>query len=92
MSTLSQFAAGGVKSVQRGVIQLATNVSTNTATISSVNTNKSFISFLGQSTSSLANYDAYPTHLELTSSTEITATRNFTNGAVTVSYEVIEFY
>jgi hypothetical protein len=91
MSVLSQFARGGIKSVQRGTISLASPASVVTATISSVDVNKSFISHLGQTTTA-TDPRYYETRLALTSSTQITATRGVGSGSAVVSYEVIEFY
>jgi len=92
MSTLSQFSGGGVKNVQRGTISIIGLVTSNTATINSVNTSKTMINYLGNTTNVASNL--YNPYLTLTNSTTVTAQRNSaTSGAVTtVSYEVIEFY
>ena len=90
MSTLSQFFGGGqIKSIQRGTILKPNNTDTATATISSVNTSKTFINFLGFSSDLAASI-----RIELTNSTTITATTTLNFGrnvVITVSYEVIEY-
>jgi hypothetical protein len=83
MSTMSQFFGGGIKSVQRGVITFPGTDLTATATVSSVNTSKSFLSLLG--TGSNGTF-----RIELTNSTTVTATRSGTNVATNASWELIE--
>lgn len=91
MSTLSQFAGGGVKSVQRGTITILSSVNIGTATISSVNVNKTMINFLGLSENSSSTANNYLARIELTNATTITAIRISSSGTTAVSYEVIEF-
>lgn len=98
MSLLSQFYPGsGIKSVQRGTITMANLETSASATISSVDTSKSMVSFLGfTTTESSANLDTYLTRISLTNSTTVTVNRNTAFGpsgtrSITVSYEVIEF-
>lgn len=87
MSTFSQFAGGGggIKSIQRGTITAG-----STATITSVNTAKSELRWLGQSgisgisTGTLA---ASFFRIELTSATTITAS----SGTGTISWELTEW-
>lgn len=89
------------KGVQRGTITIASGSTSNTATISSVNTAKAGLSNLGVIINPVANVhlcDAFVS-LSLTNSTTITATRggNGTTNAtgattVTVSFEVYEYY
>lgn len=92
MSTLGQFGFGSeIKSIQRGVITLPNpivNGSTNTtqtATISPVNTSKSILFELGQqngfsSRASFVYSIAVLASLELTNSTTITATIGYNFG------------
>ena len=93
MSTLSQFAAGGIKSIQRGTISVNT---TAAATITAVNTAKTMLNFCG-SQSGYSNYYAQPNGamIQLTTSTQVTATAqslfNLSPAAI-VSYEVIEYF
>lgn len=79
----------GVKSIQRGTILLNLGDATGTATITSVNTSKSELRHLGNS--SIAAVDAN-TRIALTDSTTITATRESTTQAATVSWELTEHY
>jgi hypothetical protein len=99
MSTLSQFGfGGGIKSIQRGLISM-TATSTATATISPVNTSKSILYFLGNSTapnsgdisSNSINRMAY---LTLTDSTTITASGapTSTSSGMAVSWQLVEYY
>lgn len=98
MSLLSQFYPGsGIKSVQRGTITMTNLETSASATISSVNTSKSMISFLGfTTTETTPNTDQYLTRISLTNSTTVTINRNTPfavsgTRSITVSYEVIEF-
>lgn len=83
MSTLSQFYGGSpIKSIQRGTV--STNRNTVNVTISSVNVNKTVLNYLGtDGTSSLAM-------LRLINSNTLRASSN-SFGAITTSYEVIEY-
>ena len=91
MSTLTQLAGGGIKSVQRGTITLP-GVSSNTATITSVDTNKSMLNFLGVTESTSLTTNNALVRIALTNATTVTATRSTSTGTSIVSYEVIEFY
>ena len=86
-----------VKSVQRGVITLTGDISSTTATISSVNTSKAVVLYTGDNIdyagSSLPAYkDHY--YLELTNSTTVTAKCGTYAGTskIIIPYQVIEFY
>lgn len=92
--TVVEFASGVLNSnVQRGTISLASATS-NTATISSVTTNKTLLTFLGQRStgSGTANVDEQWMKVTLTNGTTVTGTIN-TSAARTqnVAYEVTEF-
>lgn len=99
MSTLSQFAAGGIKSVQRGTISFfGTPTIAVGATINSVDVSKTMVNYLGQTGYYLGS-SSNPldgiglSRLSLDNSTTVTATRSDTNTYThVVSYEVIEFY
>lgn len=84
-----------VKSIQRGVISFGSSSTTATATISAVNIAKAIVihsgSIYGNNNSNglPGNWDA---RLDLTSGTVVTATRAYTGGTPTVSYQVVEFY
>ena len=80
---------GGVKSVQRGVVNLGNSTSA-TATVSAVNMSKSRLQFLGV-VASTSSATAQAVKVELTNATTITATRFSGSGACTVGWELIEF-
>ena len=87
-----------IKSIQRGTISIGTGQSSNTATITAVDTNNAYVEFggfggdVGQLASSGLNKG--PVTLYLTNSTTVTAQRDTTGttDAVTVPYQVIEYY
>ncbi len=98
MSTLSQFGfGGGIKSIQRGLISM-TATSTATATISPVNTSKSILYFLGNSTAPNSGDLSYSinrmAYLTLTDSTTITASGapTSTSSGMAVSWQLVEYY
>jgi hypothetical protein len=97
MSNLSQFGfGGGIKSIQRGII--SADATPNAVTISSVNTSKSVLHFLGNSNGlSRREYVSVPdetsfsvmSRIELTDSTTITCTAGSNygnNGPFTTFY------
>lgn len=84
MSTLTQFLPQtGIKSVQAGTFSLVNGSSTGTASISSVNTAKAFLIFLGST-------EANP-YIYLDNATTVIAVRDNTTNTRTVSYTVVEF-
>ena len=96
MSTLSQFASGGVKSVQRGITSSTSGALTN-VTVSAVNLSKAFVSSSCRSGSMVAPDNTYisaSVHVSLTSSTNLQiSTPPETVGAVPiVSWEIVESY
>jgi hypothetical protein len=84
-----------IKSIQRGTISMV-SANSATATITSVNTAKTELRFLGYSSNKVSGEEwtpRYSTRLALTNATTVTATRNSTSIATTVvSYEVIEYW
>lgn len=98
----------GIKSIQRGVINLGTSATSATATITSVNTSKAMVNFLGASSAGALGefYEAgsnlkglysinghHFVRVALTNATTVTVTRaNANDTTAVVSYEVIEFY
>jgi hypothetical protein len=91
---MSQFFAsssggGGIKSVQRGVISFGASDLTATATVSSVNTGKAMLSYLGTTTDGGNN--SYIARIVLTNATTITATRTSSGVNTDVSWELTEF-
>lgn len=90
--TALEFASGVINTIQRGTIAVDSATS-NTATVTSVNTAKSFVNYVGFSTDfAVATYDtAYP-RITLTNATTVTATKGSNAAtATTVGYEVVEF-
>ena len=92
MSMLSQFAGGSIKSIQRGVITMSSG-SSATATVSSVDTAKSILHFLGNTTSSSGGSEGLHARLTLTNATTITATRGLSVSDTTaVSWQLVEYF
>jgi len=90
MSNLSQFRTV-IKSVQRGVIVLA-SVATNAATITGVDTSKTFISYLGHSVNDDLLTSDSQLKVVLTNATTVTASRSGNTSTPTLSFEAIEYY
>lgn len=92
MSTFSQFTGGGgIKSIQRGTISIAALTTSATATITSVNTAKTELRYLGGGQLD-GNGFAVFARVALTNSTTITATASSApNSACNVSWELTEF-
>ena len=89
--TAVEFKASDIASIQRGTIDL-NGVTSNTATISAVNTSKAFVSYLGMSTSDTSTIGTkIKNKVALTNSTTVTASAYGTPTTNTISYEVIEF-
>ena len=79
-----------IKSIQRGVISFNQVSSPGTATISSVNTSKSLIFYLGAHGSSGTAFFA---SIALTNSTTVTASASFAGAqTATIGYQVVEYY
>jgi hypothetical protein len=89
--TVVEFKSTDIASIQRGTIDL-NGVTSNTATISAVNTSKAFVSYLGMSTSDTSTIGTkIKNKVALTNSTTVTASAYGTPSTNTISYEVIEF-
>lgn len=92
MSTTSQFFSGGavVKSVQRGVISITGTNTSATATITSVDTAKAELHFIGNTNNTISSNSA--ARIVLTNSTTITATRaSATTATTTITWEIKEY-
>jgi hypothetical protein len=76
-----------IKSIQRGVIIIGSGISSQTATITAVNTAKAQCNFLGCYTDT-ATVAAF---LTLTDSTTVTGNKITSTGNIRVSFEVIEW-
>lgn len=79
-----------VQSVQRGTITLSA-VTSNTATISSVNTANTIVLYGGESVTSNTSIATSCSYVDLASATTVRATRNTGTGTNTVSYSAVEF-
>ncbi|MBA7603958.1 hypothetical protein ES703_11076 [subsurface metagenome] len=79
----------GIKSIQRGTIVLTSELH-HDATITEVDTDKTFVSHLGASTTTF-DFPAGLVNIHLYDSTTVRAYHIVAPGTVTVSYEVIEF-
>lgn len=90
MAALSSFG-NSIKSIQRGTITIAHPATSNTATVTAVDTAKSLLRLLG----ALSNVDDVRAlaHIALTNSTTITATRSTSSSgwSTVVSYELVEY-
>ena len=90
-----EFHPGLLKSNQSGYITIATSQTTNTDTISSVDTTKAVLFYLGIGTDGgVRDEDQHFADIQLTNSTTITATRDTAdaNETVDTGYQIIEFY
>ena len=85
-----EFLPGMVKSAGSGTIAVS-GVGSATATITSVNTSKTILTFLGQTTND-GTPSAQWCRLALTNSTTITASRTFASNLVNIRYSYLEFY
>lgn len=89
--TVVEFISSAINvAVQYGTITMGAAVGSNTATITSVDTTKAAIIYLGLLTSTNINGNTY-SNIELTDSTTVTASRASTSSSVTVSFCVVEF-
>lgn len=94
MSNLSQFFSGGqrVKAAQRGTISLGSGVTSANATISSVNTAKTELHYLGARTGgSAAQQGSIGVRINLAGATTVTATRINSDATTVVSFELLEW-
>lgn len=103
MSTLSQFAqTGKIKSIQRGTISVGPTSTTASAIISSVDTTKSILYYLGQNNATKNTLDAYDSsdrsaYLTLTNSTTVTASgaaafSSLYTETLVISWQLVEYY
>lgn len=86
-----EFAAAAINAVHRGTIALS-GINSNTATISAVDEDNSFASYLGMSSSDAGTgLDTIKHGLVLTDATTVTANTNTAPTTLTASYEVGAF-
>lgn len=94
-TVLARLPSVGFTSVQYGTIAIAAAAASGTATITSVDTTKSAVIFLGMDSdsagSAATNYEGATCGLILTNATTVTATRSTTTGSVVVSFVVVYF-
>lgn len=93
LATILDATSSLVVGVQYGTITIANGTSSNTATITAVGTlANSTVHILGQTTdNTTSNTSNHQAELDLTNTTTVTATRNGTTNAVTVSFCVVEW-
>jgi len=87
-----EFVSDAVISMQTGTIVLGSTVTSNTATISSVDTANAFVVYGGllNTTTGASSARAILTMIDLTDATTVTATRNLGTDSTTVAYTVVE--
>ncbi len=90
---MSYFSASVIKSIQRGIVTIPDGSSTATISLTTVDTTKTVVNFLGASYTWTApgSYQSTMYRLQLTNATTLTATRDSTGGTLNVSYEIVEF-
>lgn len=93
IETLPPAAGSPIKSIQNVSITIATSASSNTATISSVDTNKAVVYFHGQENGDATDIRQGMARLDLTNATTVTATRagSSSSRTLTVKAQVVEF-
>lgn len=85
-----EYWPGVIKRVQRGVITIS-GAATNTAAITTVNTAKSELDYLGCRVD--ADLDSLEAYATLTNATTVTATRNSAAGNTSLmNYQVVEWF
>ena len=93
-----EFYSGVIKSNQSGTITLTDPEYSDTATIDSVDTTKSCVSYLGAINDANSSYITYGnstmTNITLTNATTVTTSRTayYAAANVVVGYQVVEFY
>jgi hypothetical protein len=87
------YTPSSVISIQSGSITITDTNTSNTATITSVGTTTSAVTFTGQWGTDGANIIAYFGRVDLTNATTVTATRadGTAGGTLTVGYQVVSF-
>jgi hypothetical protein len=90
MSVFTQFVSGNIKSIQRGTLSFGTS-STASATITTVNTDKSILFNLGMQGSG-TTFDRGSGRISLENSTTISAVRFGDTSNGNISYQLVEYY
>lgn len=88
------FGARAIKSIQRGTVTVVGGTAVGNATITSVNTAKAVVEYLGGIGLDVTVSAAYIPILSLTSATNVRATApgNVVAGGIGVGYQVTEYY
>lgn len=89
-ATLVQGSRGTIKSIQRGTISITAGNTSNTATITAVDTNKAQLISLGWAAAN-STLEDYACRIVFTNATTITAIRGGGGGTAVVGYQVIEW-
>lgn len=90
MSTSRQLLGAGIKSIQRG--QLTVPSGGASATITTVNTAKTELRYLGHYHGGGSTFDDVGCLVYLLNSTTVRATRGGSAGSISVSWELTEYY
>jgi len=87
------YATSTIKSIQRGTITFSGTATTATATITSVDTSKSFIAYGGMTFSWNSEDHVLWTKIYLTNATTVTITRYLGASYLnSMPYQVVEYY
>lgn len=92
MSYFSQFGAGNIKSIQRGVTGSVAAGGTESITITSVNTSKSILMNLGSTAEQTATYFSAQGYFTLSNATTIVFTMGATGNSCKGSWQLVEYY
>lgn len=89
----ASYATSVIKSIQYGTVSLGTGVTSAAATITSVNTAKAALIYLGGTSNAASGVNTALTRITLTNATTVTGTRDDgTTSSTIVSFVVVEFY
>ena len=89
-ATMSSFSSSPIKSINRGTISMAASTSSATATITAVDMDKTFLTWLGTSIVHDGS-SRRATILVLTNTTTVTVSRQDPTSTSETSWEAVEF-
>lgn len=92
MSVFTQFAAGNIKSIQRGVTGSVAAGGTESITITSVDTSKSILMNLGTSAETTGTYFSAQGYFTLSNATTIVFTVGAQGVSCKGSWQIVEYY
>jgi hypothetical protein len=92
MSFFTQFGAGNIKSIQRGVTGSVVVSGSEAITISSVDTGKSILMNLGVATTNTGTFYTAQGYFELTNSTTITFYNGGGSNSCKGAWQIVEYY